>query len=383
MPRCGWAAGSGWAPASRSASGLGGRSPSASGCCAASRFLAPSRQPCSRGCTRMRPRWWSICGTSWTCRRTPPRCPARSWSAWTSCWSGRRASRASARSSSPAIDPTRSRAPVRRSVSATAASRMPFPCAAASAAGARWAIPSTRLATIRTRLRRSVSCRDSAFRSRLSRHGETYNATTDLLERNLAHPDRPAFRQDGRVTTYGALCERANRAGNALRALGVQVEQRVLLCMLDTPDLPAVFWGAMKAGLVPVPVNTLLTTADYDYLLRDSRARVLVVSAPLLPKLEPALREQPFLQSVVVAGGPAPGQVALDDLLAQARPELDPAPTSHDDVAFWLYSSGSTGQPKGAIHLHGDLAETAPLRRGHPRAAPGRRGVLRGQAVLR
>ena len=191
--------------------------------------------------------------------------------------------------------------------------------------------------------------------------GETYNATTDLLERNLAHPDRPAFRQDGRVTTYGALCERANRAGNALRALGVQVEQRVLLCMLDTPDLPAVFWGAMKAGLVPVPVNTLLTTADYDYLLRDSRARVLVVSAPLLPKLEPALREQPFLQSVVVAGGPAPGQVALDDLLAQARPELDPAPTSHDDVAFWLYSSGSTGQPKGAIHLHGDLAETARL----------------------
>ncbi len=191
--------------------------------------------------------------------------------------------------------------------------------------------------------------------------GETYNAITDLLERNLAHPDRPVFRQDGRITTYGALCERANRAGNALKALGVQLEQRVLLCMLDTPDLPAVFWGAMKAGLVPVPVNTLLTTADYDYLLRDSRARVLVVSAPLLPKVEPALREQPFLHSVVVAGGSAPGHVALDELLAQARPDLDAAPTTRDDVAFWLYSSGSTGQPKGAIHLHGDLAETARL----------------------
>ncbi len=191
--------------------------------------------------------------------------------------------------------------------------------------------------------------------------GETYNAITDLLERNLAHPDRPVFRQDGRITTYGALCERANRAGNALKALGVQLEQRVLLCMLDTPDLPAVFWGAMKAGLVPVPVNTLLTTADYDYLLRDSRARVLVVSAPLLPKLEPALRDQPFLHSVVVAGGSAPGHVALDELLAQARPDLDAAPTTRDDVAFWLYSSGSTGQPKGAIHLHGDLAETARL----------------------
>ena len=191
--------------------------------------------------------------------------------------------------------------------------------------------------------------------------GAPYNATVDLLERNLSHRDRPALRQDGRITTYGALCERANRAGNALRALGVQMEQRVLLCMLDTPDLPAVFWGAMKAGLVPVPVNTLLTTADYEYLLRDSRARVLVVSATLLPKLHPALRGQPFLQSVVVSGGSAPGHVALDELLAQARPELEPAPTTRDDVAFWLYSSGSTGQPKGAMHLHGDLAETARL----------------------
>jgi len=191
--------------------------------------------------------------------------------------------------------------------------------------------------------------------------GASYNATVDLLERNLAQPDRPAFRQDGRVTTYGALCERADRAGNALRALGVQMEQRVLLCMLDTPDLPAVFWGAMKAGLVPVPLNTLLTTADYEYLLRDSRARALVVSSALLPKVEPALRGQPFLTSVVVSGGSAPGHVALGELLAQARTDLDPAPTTRDDVAFWLYSSGSTGQPKGAMHLHGDLAETARL----------------------
>jgi 4-hydroxybenzoate-CoA ligase/benzoate-CoA ligase len=191
--------------------------------------------------------------------------------------------------------------------------------------------------------------------------GASYNATVDLLERNLAQPDRPAFRQDGRVTTYGALCERADRAGNALRALGVQMEQRVLLCMLDTPDLPAVFWGAMKAGLVPVPVNTLLTTADYEYLLRDSRARALVVSSALLPKVEPALRGQPFLSSVVVSGGAAPGQLALDELLAHARANLDPAPTTRDDVAFWLYSSGSTGQPKGAMHLHGDLVETARL----------------------
>src|SRR2546423_1036426 len=131
--------------------------------------------------------------------------------------------------------------------------------------------------------------------------------------------------------------------------------------MHDPPDLPAVFWGARRAGLAPLPVNTLLPTADYEYLLRDSRARVLVVSSALLPKLEPAIRGQPFLQSVVVSGGAAPGHVALDELLAQARSDLDPAPTTRDDVAFWLYSSGSTGQPKGAMHLHGDLAETARL----------------------
>jgi benzoate-CoA ligase family protein len=191
--------------------------------------------------------------------------------------------------------------------------------------------------------------------------GEAYNATVDLLERNRAHPDRPVFRQEGRVTTYGALRERADRAGNALLRLGVQMEQRVLLCMLDSPDFAAVFWGAMKAGLVPVPVNTLLTTADYDYLLRDSRARVLVVSAALLPKLEPILRGQPFLSAVVVAGGSPGGYLVLDELLAEAPPTLEPAPTHRDDVAFWLCSSGSTGPPKGAMHLHGDLAETARL----------------------
>src|SRR5260370_9095632 len=96
--------------------------------------------------------------------------------------------------------------------------------------------------------------------------GDAYNATVDLLERNLAHRDRPAFRQDGKITTYGALCERANRAGNALKALGGQLQQRALLCMLDTPDLAAVFWGAMNASPFPVPVHPLLTTPASQYL---------------------------------------------------------------------------------------------------------------------
>ncbi len=191
--------------------------------------------------------------------------------------------------------------------------------------------------------------------------GVPYNATADLLERNLRHVDRPAFREPGRVTTYAQLAERACRAGNALRALGVQMEQRVMICMLDCADVAAVFWGAMKAGIVPVPINTLLTPADVDYMLRDSRARVLVVSTPLLERLEPILSDQPFLQSVVVAGGRVPGRLSLEELLSPATAQLDTAPTTTDDVAFWLYSSGSTGVPKGAMHLHHDLAQTARL----------------------
>ena len=183
--------------------------------------------------------------------------------------------------------------------------------------------------------------------------GIPYNAAVDLLERNLRHGERIAFREPGLATNYAQLCERANRAGNAMLGLGMHLEQRALLLLHDCADFAAVFWGAMKAGLVPVPVNTLLTPADVDYVLRDSRAPVLVGSTPLLEKMQPLLRGQPFLRHVVAAGK------QLDDLLATSSPKLDPAPTTSDDVAFWLYSSGSTGTPKGAMHLHHDLVQTA------------------------
>jgi len=193
-----------------------------------------------------------------------------------------------------------------------------------------------------------------------------YNAADDLLSRNLeARASKVAYRDDTTALTYGALSERANRAGNALLALGLEPEQRVLLVMQDTVDFPCVFLGAMKAGLVPVPVNTLLTPADFAYLLQDSRARALVVSDALLPKLEAIVAASPVRQ-VVVARTPAgadvaPGLPRLDELLARASPELAAAPTSADDVAFWLYSSGSTGMPKGAMHLHSHLLQTAAL----------------------
>jgi 4-hydroxybenzoate-CoA ligase/benzoate-CoA ligase len=193
-----------------------------------------------------------------------------------------------------------------------------------------------------------------------------YNASSDFIDRHLeeGRGSKIALREAGRETSYAQLASRVNRAGNALQSLGIQMEQRVLVCLLDSIDFPAVFWGAIKMGAVPVPVNTLLSTKEYDFLLRDSRARVLVVSGALLEKFEPILPGQPFLQQVIVAS-PAPaatsGHLNLDDVLARARPELQPAPTSSDDVAFWLYSSGSTGMPKGAMHLQTDLLETARL----------------------
>ena len=192
-----------------------------------------------------------------------------------------------------------------------------------------------------------------------------YNAAVDLLDRHVAEGRgaRVAYRGDGVTTTYAALHERADRVGNALLGLGVRPEQRVLMVMLDTPEFAAVFLGAIKAGLIPVPVNTLLTAADYTYMLQDTRAVVVVVSDALLPKLAPALATAPALAHVLVAtsplGGAHDGHRTLDALVAAASPALVAAVTTPDDVAFWLYSSGSTGAPKAAMHLHSHPMQTA------------------------
>jgi 4-hydroxybenzoate-CoA ligase/benzoate-CoA ligase len=183
-----------------------------------------------------------------------------------------------------------------------------------------------------------------------------YNAAVDFVDRHLTEgrADKVAFVDDRTSLTYGALAERVARAGNALRALGAGIEQRVALCMLDTVDFPTVFWGAIKAGSVPVPLNTLLTTQDYAFMLRDSRAAVVVVSDELYAKIEPAASASPFLKRVVRTSD-------LPDLLGAASTTLEAAATTADDVAFWLYSSGSTGSPKGALHLHSHLVQTAAL----------------------
>jgi benzoate-CoA ligase len=197
-----------------------------------------------------------------------------------------------------------------------------------------------------------------------------YNAAVDLVERNLAagRGERLAFIDDAGRYTYRELAERVNRCANAWRRLGLRMEDRVVLLLHDGIDFPVAFLGAMRAGVVPIPCNTLLTAGDYEFLLADSRARAIVVSAPLLAMIEPLKAKLPQLEHVIISGKPDAqsdaqlhDQLRFDDWISRESSDALVAPTSADDVCFWLYSSGSTGRPKGAVHLHSDLIHTAEL----------------------
>ncbi len=190
-----------------------------------------------------------------------------------------------------------------------------------------------------------------------------YNAAHDLLERNLkaGRGSKIAVIDDAGSYTYQDLAHRANRFANALQDLGIQREQRIMLALHDSIDFPAAFLGAIKAGVVPIAVNTLLPTKDFDYMLRDSRACTLVVSESLYETFAPILKSQPDLRHVIVSGRDAQGHLLLSNLCAQAAPAFKTVETSSDDICFWLYSSGSTGSPKGTVHLHSHLMQTAEL----------------------
>src|SRR5207245_5743292 len=181
-----------------------------------------------------------------------------------------------------------------------------------------------------------------------------YNAAVDLVGRNLAagRGGKIAYIDDAGSCTHAQLSERVDRAANALHSLSIHREERIAIAMLDSADWVAVFLGAIKSGIVPVAMNTLLTPADYEYQLRDSGARALFVSAPLLKSFEPIIKNCPDLKHVVSR---------ISNFLESGKGTAETAPTCGDDMCFWLYSSGSTGAPKGTVHLHSHLIATAEL----------------------
>lgn len=190
-----------------------------------------------------------------------------------------------------------------------------------------------------------------------------YNFAADILESNLAagRASKPVFIDANGSWTYGQLADRAARFGAMLRAKGIRREERILICLLDTIDWPTAFLGALKAGVVAIPVNTLMTESDYEFMLADSRARMLVVSEALYPKFANLIASAPDLAHVVVSGANAHGHDHFERLIEAAQPEDYTAPTTRDDIAFWLYTSGSTGKPKGAVHVHASLKLTNDL----------------------
>ncbi len=193
---------------------------------------------------------------------------------------------------------------------------------------------------------------------------ERFNIAAHLLAANAGRADKAAFIDDRSTLTYGQLDERARRLAAALRVAGLKREERLLLLMLDGNDWPVAFLGSIYAGLVPVAVNTLLTAADYAYMLEHSRAQAVLVSGALLPALNAGMVQSDHeVQQVVVSqplaplrAGPSdgaplhPAEVEFDAFLGAAAPLQKPAATNADDPAFWLYSSGSTGRPKGTVH---------------------------------
>ncbi len=197
---------------------------------------------------------------------------------------------------------------------------------------------------------------------------ERFNVAEYFIDRHIeeGRADRVALLYDGEQFTYGRIAKSVNRAASALRGHGVETGDRVLILLPDSPDFVAVFWGAIKVGAVAVPVSTFVAGEEYELVLQDSGPRCLVVHHGLVDRLEPALRKMggvagarpsgsPARTKVCTVGGAGRGCDQLDEVLARSSPRVEASPTHRDDPAFWLYTSGSTGQPKAAIHRHRDM----------------------------
>ncbi len=188
-----------------------------------------------------------------------------------------------------------------------------------------------------------------------------YNAV-DILEHNLAErAEKKALFSEGRTLTFGEISAEVNQVANALKACGVRAGEYVGLLAHDSAEWVACFFGTLKIGAVHIGMNTLLTTDDYDYILKDSRARVLIVSEAILDKIEQIRANNSQLEHVIVIGAAKEETEAYADWIASQPDKCDTFPTHREDFATLNYSSGSTGQPKGILHAHKDLLITSVL----------------------
>lgn len=184
-----------------------------------------------------------------------------------------------------------------------------------------------------------------------------FNAATYFIDRHMqeGRADKTSFIDKDGEHSYSELYENVNKVANLTRTLGLKQETRIAMILQDTFDNPVVFWGCIKAGIIPVTLNTLLTKEHYLQILNECRARVLFISESLYEVIEPVINEFPYLEKIIISGGEIGQYDTLSDLLKEESNEFEAVKTFRDEVAFWLYSSGSTGTPKGVMHRHSSL----------------------------
>lgn len=188
-----------------------------------------------------------------------------------------------------------------------------------------------------------------------------YNAV-DILENNLEERSgKEALFSPSRTLTFQQVSDEVNQVANALYALDVRIGEVVGLLTYDTPEWVTSFFGTLKVGAISLGLNTLLTPAEYDYILRDSHARVVIVHEDLLPKIEEIREGQPFLKHVIVIGQGGENTTSYADWIRNQPTHAERIHTHREDLATLNYSSGTTGQPKGIPHAHKDLPLTAQL----------------------